>query len=279
VRHALQRVNGRLILVEPKTSLSRRTVPVPEPTLAALRARRKRQNAERLAAGTAWVDSGLVFSTRLGKPLEPRNVNRSWYAARARAGLGAVRLHDLRHSCASFLLAAGASPRTVMKTLGHSQIGLDDEYLHSCAARDRARRRGRRSRNDLRCRLSRDPADAVGCKTWLHDLHTTEAEIRESAVELGAGEGNRTPDLRFTRPPLCLLSYTGTGSAIVADSVSRRAYRGGGRPRTERCRPRRPRSATPRSRSVSGRAGRIARRPPGTGPCLLSRRRARAGFR
>jgi hypothetical protein len=163
--------------------------------------------------------------------------------------------------------------------LGSQSDWADDEYLHSCAARDRARRRGRRSRNDLRCRLSRDPADAVGCKTWLHDLHTTEAEIRESAVELGAGEGNRTPDLRFTRPPLCLLSYTGTGSAIVADSVSRRAYRGGGRPRTERCRPRRPRSATPRSRSVSGRAGRIARRPPGTGPCLLSRRRARAGFR
>ena len=88
VRHALQRVNGRLILAEPKTSLSKRTVPVPEPTLAALRARRKRRSADRLAAGTAWVDSGLVFSTRLGKPLEPRNVNRSWYAARATGWLG-----------------------------------------------------------------------------------------------------------------------------------------------------------------------------------------------
>jgi integrase len=42
-----------------------------------------------------------------------------------------VRLHDLRHSCASFLLAAGASPRTVMKTLGHSQIGLTmNTYTH-----------------------------------------------------------------------------------------------------------------------------------------------------
>jgi integrase len=139
VRRALQRVDGRLILVEPKISLSRRTVPVPEPTLAALRAHRGRQNAHRLAAGTAWVDSGLVFSTRLGKPLEPRNVNRSWYAARARAGLGAVRLHDLRHSCASFLLAAGASPRTVMKTLGHSQIGLTmNTYTHVLPEIERA---------------------------------------------------------------------------------------------------------------------------------------------
>ena len=99
----------------------------------------ERNPAHRLAAGTAWVDSGLVFSTRLGKPLEPRNVNRSWYAARTRAGLGAVRLHDLRHSCASFLLAAGASPRTVMKTLGHSQIALTmNTYTHVLPEIERA---------------------------------------------------------------------------------------------------------------------------------------------
>jgi integrase len=43
----------------------------------------------------------------------------------------AVRLHDLRHGCASLLLAAGASPRTVMKTLGHSQVGLTmNTYTH-----------------------------------------------------------------------------------------------------------------------------------------------------
>ncbi|MEV1319150.1 tyrosine-type recombinase/integrase [Micromonospora arborensis] len=35
-----------------------------------------------------------------------------------------MRLHDLRHACATFLLVSGASPRTVMKVLGHSQIGL-----------------------------------------------------------------------------------------------------------------------------------------------------------
>jgi integrase len=103
VRRALQRVDGRLILVEPQTALSRRTVPVPEPTLAALRAHRGRQNAHRLAAGTAWVDSGLVFSTRPGNPLEPCNVNRSWYTARTRAGLArsafTICATRARHSC------------------------------------------------------------------------------------------------------------------------------------------------------------------------------------
>jgi integrase len=131
IRQALQRVGGRLVLVEPKTALSRRTLPVPPPTLAALRAHRARQRSDQLAAGGAWQDSGLVFVTHMGGPLEPTNVNRAWYAVRSRAQLGSLRLHDLRHSCASFLLAAGASPRTVMKTLGHSQIGLTmNTYTH-----------------------------------------------------------------------------------------------------------------------------------------------------
>ena len=139
IRQALQRVGGRLVLVEPKTALSRRTLPVPPPTLAALRAHRVKQKADQLAAGNAWQDSGLVFTTHLGGPLEPSNVNRAWYAIRPRARLNGVRLHDLRHSCASFLLAAGASPRTVMKTLGHSQIGLTmNTYTHVLPEIERA---------------------------------------------------------------------------------------------------------------------------------------------
>jgi integrase len=139
VRQALQRADGHLVLVEPKTALSRRVVPVPPPTLAVLRGHLRRQKADQLAAGPAWQDTGLVFTTHLGGPLEPRNVNRSWYAIRSRAGLTGFRLHDLRHSCASFMLAAGASPRTVMKTLGHSQIGLTmNTYTHVLPEIERA---------------------------------------------------------------------------------------------------------------------------------------------
>ncbi|WP_346539734.1 tyrosine-type recombinase/integrase [Micromonospora sp. DPT] len=50
---------------------------------------------------------------------------------RAAAGLDWLRLHDPRHACATFLLVSGASPRTVMKVLGHSQIGLTiNTYAH-----------------------------------------------------------------------------------------------------------------------------------------------------
>jgi len=139
VRQTVLRVDGRLVFSEPKTARSRRSVPVPEPALARLRAHRARQAAERLAAGERWRDHGLVFASTVGTPLEPRNVDRAWHAVRAKVGLDWLRLHDLRHACATFLLASGASPRTVMKTLGHSQIALTmNTYAHVLPEVERA---------------------------------------------------------------------------------------------------------------------------------------------
>ncbi len=131
VRQTVQRVGGRLEFTEPKTDRSRRTVPVPGQAIDVLRRHHRRQAAVRLAAGERWQDYGLVFTTRLGTPVEPDNLDRSWYKIRAAADLDWLRIHDLRHACATFLLASGASPRTVMKVLGHSQIGLTmNTYAH-----------------------------------------------------------------------------------------------------------------------------------------------------
>jgi integrase len=51
-----------------------------------------------------------------------------------------MRFHDLRHACASLLLAQGVHPRVVMETLGHSTIGMTMEYSHvlPALARDAA---------------------------------------------------------------------------------------------------------------------------------------------
>jgi len=131
VRQQLQRIGGKLELVEPKTRKARRTVALPSIAVAALRAHRARQNAERLALGEAWVDSGLVFTSEIGTPLDPDNLKRSWYALRERAKLKTLRFHDLRHACATLLLAQGVHPRVVMETLGHSQIGVTmNVYSH-----------------------------------------------------------------------------------------------------------------------------------------------------
>ena len=67
----------------------------------------------------------------MGTPLEPRNVNRRWDELRERAGLHWLRLHDLRHGRATFMLAAGVPARTIMDVLGHSEIGVTmNTYTH-----------------------------------------------------------------------------------------------------------------------------------------------------
>ncbi|MBF6613856.1 MAG: site-specific integrase, partial [Chloroflexi bacterium] len=131
VRYALQRIDGKPQLVEPKTQKSRRTIFMPQVTVNALRTHRIRQLEERLAAGERWKESGLVFTSTIGTPLDPRNAFRSFQDALQRAGLPHIRFHDLRHTCASLLLAQGVHPRVVMEALGHSQISLTmDTYSH-----------------------------------------------------------------------------------------------------------------------------------------------------
>ena len=132
VRKTLQRIDGAFEIVEPKTVRSRRTVALPSAAVDALRTHRARQMEERLMAGSEWKDDrGLVFTTATGRPLQGTNVTRTFQQLLARAGLRRQRFHDLRHSCASLLLAQGVHPRVVMETLGHSQIGLTmNTYSH-----------------------------------------------------------------------------------------------------------------------------------------------------
>jgi integrase len=98
-----------------------------------------RQDAERLALGDAWREHGLVFASSVGTPIEPRNVNRRWDQLRRKAELDWLRLHDLRHGCATFLLAKGVPPRAIMEVLGHSEIGVTMNTYTFC--RSSARRR------------------------------------------------------------------------------------------------------------------------------------------
>jgi integrase len=131
VRWTLTRTSKGLQLGEPKTEKSRRTVPLPRSTVEVLRAHRGRHAAHRLAAAEVWQDSDLVFTTEIGTPLEPRNVLRQFDKIARRAGLRDVHLHTLRHSTASFLLAAGTHTKVVQEHLGHSSYAITaDIYSH-----------------------------------------------------------------------------------------------------------------------------------------------------
>lgn len=132
IRRSLQRLQGEFKLADPKSEQSRRTLPIPAFVTAQLKLQRAAQNRERLAAGGAWDGNwGLVFLTDSGRPLDNANVNHTLKRLLKAADMRPMRLHDLRHGCASLLLAKGVSPRVVMETLGHSQISLTmNTYAH-----------------------------------------------------------------------------------------------------------------------------------------------------
>jgi integrase len=125
VTGAVQRQGGKLARTAPKSESSIRTLAVPDVLLTLLRAHQQRQNEERAVLGARWKDHGLVFPSEVGTPIEPRNLTRHFKTVLRKAGLPlTTRFHDLRHSCATLLIAQGVHPRVVMEILGHSQIAI-----------------------------------------------------------------------------------------------------------------------------------------------------------
>jgi integrase len=138
VRWTLSRTSQGLELGEPKTSKSRRVVPLPRSAVATLEAHRDRQGQERLTADDSWVEQDLVFTTEIGTPLEPRNVLRRFEKLARDAGFPRVSLHTLRHTAASLLLAAGTHTKVVQEHLGHSSYAITaDIYSHVTPAQQR----------------------------------------------------------------------------------------------------------------------------------------------
>ena len=123
-RRQLKAVQGSLRFAEPKTDRGRRTITLPGLVATALHEHRTRQIEERMAAGSRWRDWGLVFTTPIGTPIGTHSLHRMFKTILRGAGLPDIRYHDLRHTAATLLLAQGVAPRTIMETLGHSQIGL-----------------------------------------------------------------------------------------------------------------------------------------------------------
>ncbi len=131
VRKQVQRIDGRLTLVDVKTAKSRRMIPLPVAAVAALRAHRIRQIEERLFAGQHWREHGLVFPTMVGTPQDGNNARVLFQRLVRAAGLRHQRFHDMRHACASLLLAQNVHPRVVMEILGHSNISITmNTYSH-----------------------------------------------------------------------------------------------------------------------------------------------------
>lgn len=120
VERTLQRIAGQLTVGPVKTDGSDRKVALPPALVEVFRQHRAMQSGERQAAGDKWKDHGLIFTTKIGTPVEPRNMNRHFEKLCERAGVPRIRFHDLRHSCAALLYEQGVPIENIQDVLGHS---------------------------------------------------------------------------------------------------------------------------------------------------------------
>lgn len=132
VKGTLQRVDGELRMVQPKTRKSRRQVELSDFAVAALRRHKAAQAQQRLLVGSDWNANDLVFPNVYGRPQEGWHLVYSrFYRLLDKAGLPRIRFHDLRHTAATLMLSRGVHPKIVSEMLGHSTIAITlDLYSH-----------------------------------------------------------------------------------------------------------------------------------------------------
>lgn len=179
VQRALQRVYGRSQLVDPKTSRSRRTLPMPSLVHSALLQQRSDQDAARELAGPLWEEEipGLIFTTALGRPRCGTAVTHTFHRLLAEAGVRQRTFHTLRHSAATLVLAGGVDLKTVSTMLGHSQIGLTADTYASVLP---GLQREAAARMDAILATPGTPADSstTGVKTGVNETAATSKALK-----------------------------------------------------------------------------------------------------
>lgn len=96
-----------------------------------LQLRRDVQATDRAELGNAWQDTGLIFTTRTGRPIEPRNLVRSFQRICTAHQIRVIRVHHLRHTTATLLKNLGVPARDAQIILGHSRLAVTLEiYTH-----------------------------------------------------------------------------------------------------------------------------------------------------
>jgi len=112
---------------DPKTDAGARTIALDADTVAVLEAHRERQRAAREEWGTAWVETGRVFTREGGSWLHPASVSNRFRELYEAIDLLPVRLHDLLHGAASIAHAAGADLHAIKEMIGHSSIAITSD--------------------------------------------------------------------------------------------------------------------------------------------------------
>ncbi len=124
VRRALVvRKGGGFIFTEPKTSRSRRSIPISTSLIKALKTDKRKQLEDRKKIASDYQKFDLVFPSEIGTPLLHGNLlHRHFKPIRDKAGLPKIRLYDLRHTTTTLLLSAGENPKVISERLEHTSI-------------------------------------------------------------------------------------------------------------------------------------------------------------
>lgn len=130
VCRTLYKGKGRVEFKEPKTTHSRRCVAMTPKLATFLRDYKAERESFYWQLGVPPSLDDLVFADIDGKPIDPSTLTHNFGRIVKSAGLSA-RFHDLRHSYASLMLAAGVHPKIVSEALGHSTVAITlDLYSH-----------------------------------------------------------------------------------------------------------------------------------------------------
>lgn len=131
IRQQIQRINGELHIGPVKTRAGSRNLPLIGLAQTAITTRQTDQAEDRERLGRSWADTGLVFTTRTGRPVEPRNLVRSFMRICDNGGVRKIRVHAVRHTAASLLKDLHVPPRDAQMILGHAHISTTQQiYTH-----------------------------------------------------------------------------------------------------------------------------------------------------
>jgi len=131
VRAAATYLDGVETIDVPKTKRSRRTIDLDQRTVSVLKRHRATQREELFELGVKSSTDDRVFANEIGEPMRPHSVGQAFNRLVESSGIPRIRLHDLRHTHASHLLAAGVNAKVVSERLGHASVSFTlDTYGH-----------------------------------------------------------------------------------------------------------------------------------------------------
>jgi len=130
-------IKGKVITKQPKSKSGKRTITIGQSACQILSTAKEEYEEKRKAYGPGFSKEDYVIHLKDGSPYHPDSLTQKWDRFMAKHNLKHIRLHDLRHSCATSMVANNVDTKTVQKRMGHSSYKTTmDLYVHRTQAMD-----------------------------------------------------------------------------------------------------------------------------------------------